>query len=101
MALHQVPLAEVRDNPEHLALLEEWMRSYKPEELFDDVGPHPRLGRPAGPDGERRMGATPYANGGRYAPLDLPDFRDYALEVTRPDGDRSGGHRRDGRWLRT
>ncbi len=81
---HQVPLAEVRTNPEHLRQLEEWMRSYRPEELFDADGrPRPEL---LGfvPPGERRLGASPHANGGLLLrDLDLPDFRDYAVPVTR------------------
>ena len=86
---HQVPLAEVRTNPEHLAQLEAWLRSYRPEELFDDKGAlRPELAELA-PQGERRMGANPHANGGLLLrELDLPDFRDYAVEVPRP-GERS------------
>jgi len=82
---HQVPLAEVRDNAEHRRMLEAWMRSYRPEELFDEDG---RL-RPAiaalAPAGTKRMGATPHANGGLVLrDLVLPDFRDYAVEVKEP-----------------
>src|SRR4051794_6291960 len=82
---HQVPLAEVRDNTEHRQMLEAWMRSYRPEELFDEDG---RL-RPAiaaqAPAGTKRMGATPHANGGLVLrDLVLPDFRDYAVEVKEP-----------------
>ena len=79
---HQVPLAETRTNPEHLELLEQWMRSYRPEELFDDNGAlRPEL-RALAPKGERRMGANPHANGGLLLrDLDLPDFRDYAVDV--------------------
>ncbi len=79
---HQVPLATVRDNPEHLELLETWMRSYKPEELFDGGGkPVAELtGFP--PRGERRMTANPNANGGRLlTELELPNVADYALEI--------------------
>ncbi|MGW0809331.1 phosphoketolase family protein [Nonomuraea sp. NPDC002799] len=82
---HQVPLSAVRDNPSHLAMLEEWMRSYRPEELFDGDG------RPVGeiletvPRGERRMSANPHANGGELlVPLRLPDFRRLAVEVKSP-----------------
>ncbi|MEU4575687.1 phosphoketolase family protein [Nonomuraea sp. NPDC023979] len=82
---HQVPLAEVRDNAEHLAMLEEWMRSYRPEELFDTGG------RPVAgvlgtvPEGGRRMSANPHANGGELlSPLRLPDFRGFAVEVKSP-----------------
>ncbi len=82
---HQVPLANVRDNPEHLALLEAWMRSYRPEELFDANGrPVPWLADLA-PPGDRRMGANPQANGGLHPrPLALPDWRAYAVDVTAP-----------------
>ncbi|MER5650489.1 phosphoketolase family protein [Streptosporangium sp. NPDC002524] len=82
---HQVPLSGVRDNPEHLAMLEEWMRSYRPEELFDDEG------RPVAevvgtvPEGPLRMSANPHANGGELLrPLALPDFREHAVEVKSP-----------------
>jgi xylulose-5-phosphate/fructose-6-phosphate phosphoketolase len=82
---HQVPLAEVRTNPQHLRLLEQWMRSYRPEELFDAAGTfRPELAALA-PEGERRMGANPHANGGLLLKdLALPDFREYAIEVPRP-----------------
>jgi xylulose-5-phosphate/fructose-6-phosphate phosphoketolase len=82
---HQVPLAGLADHPEHLAALEAWMRSYRPEELFDEAGAlRPHLAELA-PRGERRMGANPHANGGLLTrPLELPDFRDYAVEVTAP-----------------
>jgi len=79
---HQVPLAETRTNPEHLALLERWMRSYRPEELFDDRGALiPELaGLP--PKGARRMSANPHANGGLLlVDLTLPDFRGYAVPI--------------------
>jgi xylulose-5-phosphate/fructose-6-phosphate phosphoketolase len=82
---HQVPLANLATEPEHLRLLEQWMRSYRPDELFDGRG---RL-RPEiaalSPAGDRRMGANPHANGGRLRrDLDLPDFRDYAVDVPSP-----------------
>lgn len=79
---HQVPLANVRTDEKHLAMLEEWMRSYRPEELFDANGRLiPELALLA-PSGDRRMGANPHANGGKLmVDLDLPDFRDYAVEV--------------------
>jgi xylulose-5-phosphate/fructose-6-phosphate phosphoketolase len=82
---HQVPLTAVRDDGAHLAQLEAWMRSYRPEELFDEAGvPRPEL---VGwlPSGALRMGATPYANGGRLSrPLEMPEFRDYAVKVVEP-----------------
>jgi xylulose-5-phosphate/fructose-6-phosphate phosphoketolase len=82
---HQVPLATVRENPEHLERLEAWLRSYRPDELFDTDGRLvPELASLA-PEGHWRMGAAPYANGGRLlAPLELPDFRAYALAVPGP-----------------
>jgi xylulose-5-phosphate/fructose-6-phosphate phosphoketolase len=98
---HQVPLAGLADNPEHLRLLEEWMRSYRPEELFDDDGRlRPEVAR-LSPAGDRRMGANPQANGGRLrSELDLPDFRDYAQDVPAPDATRSEATRVLGAWLR-
>ena len=98
---HQVPLSGVRDNDEHLKMLEAWMRSYKPEELFDESGRILDSVARLAPAGERRMGATPQANGGRNAaPLDLPDFRDYALDVPRPDGNRAGANGVMANWLK-
>jgi xylulose-5-phosphate/fructose-6-phosphate phosphoketolase len=82
---HQVPLAALAERPEHLAMLEQWMRSYRPEELFDEHGaPRPELTALA-PVGEKRMGASPHANGGLLLKdLRLPDFRDYAVDVPAP-----------------
>ncbi len=81
---HQVPFGELT-KPEHLKLLEQWMQSYRPEELFDNDGaPRPELATLA-PEGARRMGANPHANGGLLLKdLRLPDFRDYAVEVPQP-----------------
>jgi xylulose-5-phosphate/fructose-6-phosphate phosphoketolase len=82
---HQVPLAETRENPEHRAQLEEWMRSYRPEELFDEDGRLVPELRALAPEGERRMSANPHANGGiLLRELVLPDFREYAVEVPSP-----------------
>ena len=87
---HQVPLAATRENPEHLALLERWMRSYRPEELFDDDGRPVAAIRALAPAGDRRMGANPHANGGELLrDLDLPDFRDYAVDVPQPGASTS------------
>ncbi|OOV12413.1 phosphoketolase family protein [Deinococcus sp. LM3] len=82
---HQVPLAGLADHPQHLHQLEEWLRSYRPEELFDAAGVlRPELAALA-PTGNRRMGMNPVANGGLLRrDLDLPDFRAYALDVPRP-----------------
>ena len=98
---HQVPLSEPTEHPEHLKLLEAWMRSYKPEELFDESGRLiPELQELA-PDGERRMGANPHANGGILRrDLRLPDFRDYAIAVSRPDGGMNEDARTLGKFLR-
>jgi xylulose-5-phosphate/fructose-6-phosphate phosphoketolase len=98
---HQVPLAAVRDNPEHLSQLEAWLRSYRPEELFDDTGrPVPELTALA-PAGDRRMGANPHANGGLLLrDLPLPDFRDYAVEVGKPGSSASEPTRVLGELLR-
>ncbi len=98
---HQVPLAEVRTNPEHLRLLEEWMKSYRPQELFDDKGrPVPQLAALA-PEGNRRMGANPHANGGQLLrDLELPEFRDYAVAVPQPGIVTAESTRIAGRFLR-
>jgi xylulose-5-phosphate/fructose-6-phosphate phosphoketolase len=82
---HQVPLADVKKNPERLRILETWMRSYKPEELFDEHGALiPEL-KELAPTGMRRMGSNPHANGGRLKKaLRLPRFQDYALNVEKP-----------------
>ncbi len=82
---HQVPLSDVREKPDHLELLEKWLRSYRPEELFTADGlPVPELANFA-PRGDRRMSANPHANGGQLLrDLRLPDFRDYAVSVTSP-----------------
>jgi xylulose-5-phosphate/fructose-6-phosphate phosphoketolase len=82
---HQIPLADLAGNPEHLAQLEQWMRSYRPEELFEEGGAlRPELAALA-PEGERRMGANPHANGGMLLrDLELPDFRSYAVDVPAP-----------------
>ena len=98
---HQVPLSAVRTNPAHLAQLEQWMRSYRPDELFDERGaPIPELDALA-PADERRMGASPHANGGLLLrDLQLPDFRDYAVDVPRPAATSSEATRVLGRWLR-
>ena len=82
---HQVPFT--LEKPEHLGLLEEWMRSYKPEELFDENGRLRADIASLAPEGERRMSANPHANGGQLMrPLRLPDFTSYAVEVNRPGG---------------
>jgi len=98
---HQVPMAEVRTNPGHLALLESWMRSYRPEELFDAAGTlRPEIAGLA-PREYRRMSANPHANGGLLLrELRLPDFRDYAVAVEKPGADEAEATRVLGAWLR-
>ncbi|MFA5548701.1 MAG: phosphoketolase family protein [Porticoccaceae bacterium] len=82
---HQVPLTDVRGNPDKLAQLEAWLRSYRPEELFDADGRLVESLRQLAPRGRRRMGANPHANGGLLRrDLRLPDFRDYAVAVAQP-----------------
>src|SRR5262249_22441546 len=82
---HQVPLAAVRQNPEHLRLLEEWMHSYRPQELFGEAGRLAKDIAETTPTGHRRMGANPHANGGLVRrELRLPDFRSYAVKVASP-----------------
>jgi xylulose-5-phosphate/fructose-6-phosphate phosphoketolase len=100
-AAHQVPLAGLAQDPEHLRQLEAWMRSYRPEELFDESGTLiPEL-QDLAPDGEKRMGASPHANGGLLLrDLRLPDFRDYAVEVPQPATSSSEATRVLGTFLR-
>jgi xylulose-5-phosphate/fructose-6-phosphate phosphoketolase len=98
---HQVPLANLAERPEHLRLLEEWLRSYRPEELFDETGaPRPELAELA-PGGDRRMGANPHANGGiLLRGLELPDYREYGVEVAAPGTGQTEATTVLGRWLR-
>src|SRR3984893_17018434 len=82
---HQVPIADPATNPDHLKLVEDWMRSYQPEKLFDDNGRLIAELQALAPTGTRRISANPHANGGKLRKaLDLPDFRDYAVEVKAP-----------------
>jgi xylulose-5-phosphate/fructose-6-phosphate phosphoketolase len=98
---HQVPMTDVRDNPAHLEVLEDWLRSYRPDELFDERGTLvPDLAALA-PRGERRMSANPHANGGLLLrDLVLPDFRAYAVEVDEPGRGWSEATRVLGEFLR-
>ena len=98
---HQVPLGEVRTNPAHLAQLEEWLRSYRPDELFDDEGrPVPEIAALA-PIGDRRMSASPHANGGvLLRDLELPDWTAYTVDVMAPGTTRREGTRVLGTFLR-
>jgi xylulose-5-phosphate/fructose-6-phosphate phosphoketolase len=98
---HQVPMTDVRENPAHLRVLEEWMRSYRPEELFDDSGALVPDLAALPPMGARRMSANPHANGGLLLrELVLPDFRDYAVEVDKPCRGTSEATRVLGAFLR-
>jgi xylulose-5-phosphate/fructose-6-phosphate phosphoketolase len=98
---HQVPLARVRENPEHLRMLEEWMRSYRPEELFDEGGAVVSDLARLAPKGPRRMSANSHANGGLLLrDLELPDFRTYAVDVPTPAATFSEATRVLGGFLR-
>ena len=98
---HQIPLADVATNPAHLKLLEQWLRSYKPDELFDKNGKFSPELKALAPKGRRRMSANPVANGGllRKA-LDLPDFRSSAVEVEKPGATLAGNVPTLGNFLR-
>jgi len=98
---HQVPVADVKNNPEHLKILQDWMLSYRPEELFDGSGRcKPELAALA-PEGDRRMGANPHANGGKViVNLDIPPFTDYAIEVKKPATEHHESTRKLGELMR-
>ncbi len=98
---HQVPIADVINNPEHLKILEDWMRSYKPEKLFGQHGKlRPDLAALA-PTGQRRMGMNPHANGGGLlTPLVQPDFRQHAVKVPKPGAVDAEATRVLGQYLR-
>ncbi|MDG4759227.1 phosphoketolase family protein [Micromonospora sp. WMMD710] len=98
---HQVPLSGVRDNPAHLAELEQWLRSYRPEELFDATGAPVDELRTLPPRGDRRMSANPVTNGGVVLrDLTLPDFRDYRVDVPEPGQPMAGATGVLGPWIR-
>jgi xylulose-5-phosphate/fructose-6-phosphate phosphoketolase len=98
---HQVPMAEMATAPGHVKILDDWMRSYRPEELFDEAGAlRPEIAALA-PAGERRMSANPHANGGLLLrDLRLPDFREYAVDVPKPGGTLGEATRVQGKFLR-
>jgi xylulose-5-phosphate/fructose-6-phosphate phosphoketolase len=98
---HQVPLAGLATNPQHLQMLEQWMRSYRPEELFDERGRLIAELAELAPTGTRRMGSNPHANGGLLLEdLVLPDFRDYALDIGSPGQTEGETTRVMGKFLR-
>jgi xylulose-5-phosphate/fructose-6-phosphate phosphoketolase len=98
---HQVPLSGIQDNPAHLRMLEDWLRSYRPEELFEADGKLRARFRELAPSGRRRMSANPHANGGLLRkPLWMPNFRDYAVEVPSPATESRENTRPLGRFLR-
>ncbi len=98
---HQVPMGEMHENPDHVALLERWMKSYRPEELFDAVGRLLPEFAALAPVGERRMGANPHTNGGLLLKnLRLPDFRDYAVDVSYPGSSTAEATRVQGKFIR-
>jgi xylulose-5-phosphate/fructose-6-phosphate phosphoketolase len=98
---HQIPIPAVRENPTHLRQLEEWMRSYRPEELFDQSGRLMQDIAELAPNGNRRMGLNPHANGGLLRrELRLPDFRTYAVTVTSPGAPQAEATRIVGAFLR-
>ncbi|MBW4038879.1 MAG: phosphoketolase family protein [Acidobacteria bacterium] len=98
---HQVPVLNVKTNPGHLQIVEQWLRSYNPQILFDEHGTLiPEL-RELAPKGDRRMSANPHANGGKLRkPLDLPDFRDYAIPVDNPGAKEVSPTETLGKFLR-
>jgi xylulose-5-phosphate/fructose-6-phosphate phosphoketolase len=98
---HQVPLAGLAGRPDHLRALEDWMRSYRPDELFDRTGALRDELAELAPEGDRRMGANPHANGGLLTrPLELPDFRSYAVDAEHPGASTAEATRVLGAFLR-
>jgi xylulose-5-phosphate/fructose-6-phosphate phosphoketolase len=98
---HQVPMGEMHENPKHVKILEKWMKSYRPEELFESSGRFKPALAALAPKGERRMSANPHTNGGLLLKdLRLPDFRDYAVKVSRPGDIDAEATRVMGQFLR-
>jgi xylulose-5-phosphate/fructose-6-phosphate phosphoketolase len=97
---HQVPLPAARTDAGHRSVLEQWLQSYRPEELFDDTGRPVAELRGLAPPGARRMSANPVANGGHIRDLRLPDWRDYGVDVPGPGASSHEATRVLGRWLR-
>ncbi|SFZ85425.1 xylulose-5-phosphate/fructose-6-phosphate phosphoketolase [Devosia enhydra] len=99
---HQVPLAGLAENPQHVKLLEDWLKSYRPEELFDEAGTPARFIRAAAPHGARRMSANPHANGGVLRKsLDLPRLHDHAIAVVGPGAVKAESTKAMGGFLRS
>src|SRR5207253_7371797 len=97
---HQVPMGDM-DKPEHVKILEGWMKNYRPEELFDERGKFKTEFAAIAPKGEQRMSANPHANGGLLLrDLKLPSFLDYAVEVKRPGAAIAEATRVQGTFLR-
>ncbi len=98
---HQVPMGEMHENPQHVKILQKWMESYRPKELFDTNGRLKSEIVELAPKGDRRMSANPHANGGLLLrDLRLPDFRDYAIKVTKPGAIMAESTRVMGQFLR-
>ena len=98
---HQVPMGEMHEKPGHIKILEQWMKGYKPKELFDSNGRFKTELADIAPKGERRMSANPHGNGGLLLrDLRLPDFRDYAVEVKKPGATNAEATRMMGKFLR-
>lgn len=98
---HQVPFAQLAERPEHIRVLEQWMKSYRPDALFGDEGRPSADIAELSPQGDRRMGSNPHANGGLLLrDLKLPDYRDYAVDVPTPGGATGEATRRMGDYLR-
>ncbi|MFH1653547.1 MAG: phosphoketolase family protein [Pseudomonadota bacterium] len=98
---HQVPLSELAEKPAHIKILEDWMKSYKPQELFDKNGKLKHELASLAPSGKRRMGDNPHANGGlKLHDLKIPDFREYAVEVQKPGKEEAESIRQMGKFLR-
>ncbi|UKY35063.1 phosphoketolase [Pantoea dispersa] len=97
---HQVPVAACREDASHRQVLEQWLRSYQPEDLFDEAGKlRPEL-RALAPQGDKRMSASPYANGGRLRrPLNTPDIREFALDTGAPGSQRGEATKQFGHYL--
>ena len=98
---HQVPVLDIKSNPEHLQIVEQWMRSYRPEDLFDENGTLVNRLQDQHPVGDRRMSANPHANGGNLRkPLHLPDFCNYAVPIDRPGAKEISPTETLGKFLR-